>query len=215
MEYLTNIPQFVEDNGLCKVLLVRNEVIHFKHILTEIFVRQSIDINKYLQRLDMTLFQYMEYMTNRLRRLHKISRDYTNDVNRIVKDDRNNFFPTLQLYKGLENCIILDFDGVTTKESFRALYELCCLRAKTIICSANPCIAVDYFINNKMLLPNRINSMKGKSAKIKQLIEIQKKHDFCFYVDDEVTYLEYAWLFGIKTFQYTNNKIINFSLNTK
>ena len=37
--YLTNIPQAIEKFGFCKVLAVRREVIHVKHILTDMFVR--------------------------------------------------------------------------------------------------------------------------------------------------------------------------------
>lgn len=41
--YLTNIPEDVSKYGINKVLLVRHEIIHIKHILTEIFVRKSIN----------------------------------------------------------------------------------------------------------------------------------------------------------------------------
>lgn len=37
-----NIPQDVDQYGFCKTLLVRREVIHIKHIMTEIFTRNSI-----------------------------------------------------------------------------------------------------------------------------------------------------------------------------
>jgi len=110
MKYLTNIPQDVEEYGFCKTLLVRREVIHIKHILTEVFDRQSIDINKYINKLDISLFDYMKIMTNRLRDVHHFSRNYTNDINEIVKSSRDRFFPTLNLYQCLNNVIILDFD---------------------------------------------------------------------------------------------------------
>src|SRR5690554_1023216 len=46
--YLTNIPSSANNFGVSKVLAVRSEIIHIKHILTEIFVRRSVDIEKYL-----------------------------------------------------------------------------------------------------------------------------------------------------------------------
>ena len=66
-----------------------------------------------------------------------------------------------------------------------------------------------------MRLPEEINSRKGKVAKIKCLIELIRKHDNVFYIDNEIEYLTIAWLFGIKTYHYKNGKIINFSLKSK
>lgn len=215
--YLTNIPQQVEEYGFCKTLAVRREVIHIKHIMTEVFVRKTIDIQKYLDMVDMSLFDYMEYMTNRLRRVHYFSREYRNDVNEIVKSDRDNFFPTLKLYEGLKNCIVLDFDGVVTKKYFNEnLYPLCIDRCNNIqICSANPTITEDWFMSRNLKAPSKINSMKGKKQKLIRLLEIQKRHDYMFYVDNEEIYLEFAWLFGIQTYIFANNKISYFSLNSK
>jgi len=215
MKYLTNIPQDVEEYGFCKTLLVRREVIHIKHILTEVFDRQSIDINKYINKLDISLFDYMKIMTNRLRDVHHFSRNYTNDINEIVKSSRDRFFPTLNLYQCLNNVIILDFDGVVTDKNFRRLYELCISRCNVIICSANPTITEDYFIKNNLSIPNHIYSCKGKVKKINTLIYLQKIYDYVFYVDNEIEYLEYAWLFGLQTFHYTKGCIKYFSLKTK
>jgi len=213
--YLTNIPQEIDEFGFCKVLCVRREVIHIKHILTEVFVRKTIDIRKYLDLIGWDLFEYMEYLTNRLRRVHHFSREYKNNLNNIVKNDRDKFFPTLQLLHGLDNIIVLDFDGVTTKNSFKELYELCLQRNNTVICSANPTVSEEWFNKRKYPLPDKIYVCKGKIQKIKQLIEIQKKHDYVFYVDNEKEYLEFAWLFGIQTYIYENNKIVYFTLKTK
>ena len=52
-DYLTNIPQSVEKYGLCKTLLVRHETIHLKHILTETFVRKSINLEYYLNKINL------------------------------------------------------------------------------------------------------------------------------------------------------------------
>lgn len=213
--YLTNIPQEVEQYGLCKTLLVRREVIHIKHILTEIFVRKSIDINKYLNKIDWALFDYMEYITNRLRNVHKFSREYVNDFNNIVKLNRDRFFPTIELYGGLNNIIALDFDGVVTEKSFVDLYKLCIERCPTQICSANPEVRESWFEFKNLPLPQKINSCKGKIKKINKLIELQQKYDYVFYVDNEREYLEFAWIFGIQTYLYNNREIKYFSLNTR
>jgi len=214
VEYLTNIPQSISEYGLCKTLLVRREVIHIKHIFTEIFIRRKIDIEKYLNLLEMSLFDYMEYMTNRLRLVHHFSREYINKPDAIVKC-RDRFFPNLKLYRGLNVVIALDFDGVVTEKSFKPLYELCLLRNKTIICSANPTITEDWFTKREYSLPNKIYANKGKIKKIRQLIELNKKYDYVFYADNEKEYLEFAWLFGLQTYIYENNTIKYFTLKTK
>jgi hypothetical protein len=210
--YLTNIPQEIEVYGFCKTLVVRREVIHIKHIFTEIFVRKTIDIQKYLDKINWSLFDYMEYMTNRLRKIHHFNRDYINNINEIVKSDRDRFFPTLELYKGLNCIIILDFDGVVTEKSFTELYKLCIERCRTEICSANPEIKDSWFDIRNLKLPNKINSCKGKLKKLSKLIELNQQHDYVFYIDNEKEYLEFAWLFGIQTYIYENKKIKYFSL---
>jgi len=213
--YLTDIPQEIGKFGFCKVLAVRYEVIHIKHILTEVFVRKTIDIEKYLSKIDWSLFRYMEYMTNRLRHIHHFSREYKNDLNSIVKSDRNRFFPALDLYKRLNNLIVLDYDGVVTTNNFRDLYNLCILHCNTVICTANPTVSEDTIERKQLPLPKKIFACKGKEAKIKQLIELSSKYDNVFYIDNEPEYLIFAWLFGIKTFQWYNNKIQYFTMKTK
>ena len=163
----------------------------------------------------MSLFEYMAYMTQRLRNVHHFSREYNNNCNAIVKADRDRFFPTLDLYKGLDNLVVCDFDGVITENNFHRLYELCISRNKTYICSANPTVSNDYFIKRDLTLPNKILANKGKIKKIKALIELQKHHDYIFYIDNEIEYLEYAWLFGLQTYHWTNNTIKYFSLKQK
>lgn len=211
-KYLTGIPESVAEHGFCKVLTVRRESIHIKHIFTEIFIKKNIDIYPYLEELGLSLFEYLEYMTNRIRRVYKFARNYVNNPNDIVKNKRTNFFPTQELYKGLKTCIVLDFDGVVTKNKFHDLYRLCILRNKVYICSANPTITEQWFVKKGLPLPEKIYSMKGKNKKIKQLLEIQKKHDYVFYVDNEKKYLEYAWLFGMQTFHWDGKQIKYFSM---
>lgn len=216
MDYLESLPDELNRvDGISKVFVVRQEIIHLKHIFTEIFVRKNIDINTYLNRIEYSMFDYMEIMTNRMRYIHNIDRFFNQDVEKILKSNRKKFFPTVDLYKDLNNVIVLDFDGVITSKKFRKLYDLCIKRSKVIVCSANPSITEDWFINRNLSLPDSICSLKGKVKKIKKLIEIQKYYDFVFYVDDEIEYLEYAWLFGIHTFRYDNKEIKSFSLNSK
>ncbi|MBF0553768.1 MAG: hypothetical protein HQK96_04340 [Nitrospirae bacterium] len=216
LAYLTDIPQDVEKYGFCKTLAVRREVIHIKHIFTEVFVRKTIDIQKYLDEIGWSLFDYMKYMTNRLRKVHYFSREYINNINEIVKADRDRFFfPTIQLYNGLNCVIALDFDGVVTESSFYELYKLCIDRCKTEICSANPEIKSSWFEVRNLALPNKINSCKGKIKKISKLIELNQKNDCVFYIDNEKEYLEFAWLFGIQTYIYENKQIKYFSLKSK
>lgn len=211
-KYLTNIPPIAKEHGFCKVLLVRSEAIHLKHIFTEIFVKKRVDIYKLLNVLDLSLEEYMELMTNRMRRVYRFGRDYINDCDEIVKNKRVSFFPTQELYKGLKTCIVLDFDGVVTKNSFRALYKLCVERNKTYICSANPGIKPSWFEKKGLPLPARIFSMKGKKKKITQLVEIYKKHDYVFFVDNEKEYLECAWVLGINTYHWDGKRIKYFSM---
>lgn len=214
-KYLTDIPELVTEYGLCKTLAVRREVIHIKHIFTEVFVRKTIDIDKYLNYLDMSLFRYMEIMTNRIRSVHHFSREYVNDPNVIVKADRDKFFPTMELLSGLKNVIALDFDGVITKRQFSKLYELCVEREHTVVCSANPTITPEYFERRDLSLPTAIYSMKGKRQKINKLIELQSRYDYVFYVDNEPEYLEFAWLFGIQTYHWNGNQIKYFTMKSK
>lgn len=87
MNYLTNIPDIVKDYGLCKVLLVRKEAIHFKHIRTVLF------INHY--KIEFNLSKFLEYFTQLERSLYNIDRNYSRDPNEIVstpKDKFNEYF---------------------------------------------------------------------------------------------------------------------------
>lgn len=161
----------------------------------------------------MRIFCCEEELKYRIRRVHCFNRRYRNNCNNIVKDKRNSFFPTLNLLNGLNNRIVLDFDGVTTDKRFNGLYELCCERENVEICSANPNIVFEWFDKKRLTKPVKINSMKGKIKKINRLIHISKKYDYTFYIDDEIEYLKFAWLFGIQTYHWDGRKIKYFSLN--
>jgi hypothetical protein len=214
-KYLQNLPDNLSEFGISKVLLVRKETIHIKHILTEILERKTIDIMSYLDKIEMDFFQYMSIITNRLRTIYNFPRTYIKETNEVVKFQFSRFFPSIENVKPLKTAIILDFDGVITRKNFKQLYELCCERGQVIVCTANPSVTNDYFKKRKMTLPFKISSNWGKVKKIKQLIEISKRYDYCFYIDDEPEYLQYAWLFGIRTFIYKKGKILIYSMNTK
>ena len=212
--YLTNIPEICEEYGIAKTLLVRRELIHIKHIFTEVFVRKSIQTPFY--KLNMNYGEYMEIMTRVIRKIFHYSREYKYNLNGVVKESHNRFFPQLKMYKGLDTVIALDFDGTITSNKFGQLYDLCMKRCnKVFVVTANPTVNDLYFSNRGYKIPNKIYACKGKEKKIRQLIELQKKHDQVFYVDNEVEYLEMAWIFGIKTFLYKNGKIEYFTMKTK
>lgn len=215
MNYLTDMPEELADYGLCKTLLVRREIIHIKHIFTELFLRKTIDLDSLMKKIDWSIMKYMEYISTRIRHLHLLPREYRQVPDTIVKHPKGSFFPTIELYSGLNNVIVLDFDGVVTENSFRELYNLCLSRCKTVICSANPGITNDWFLDKGLRLPSHIYSCKGMVQKINQLSVIALSHNFTFYVDNEEKYLEYAWVFGIQTYQYKNKQIKYFTKKSK
>lgn len=103
--YLQNIPND-PSWGLCKVLLVRREMIHLKHIKKEIFIRRSVNIHKILETVGISLFEYIQYISNRENIIFKFNRDYClDDVNSVTKLS-NTFGSYKLLYKSLENVII-------------------------------------------------------------------------------------------------------------
>lgn len=210
--YLKNIPQDVYKYGFCKTLLVRKETIHLKHIATEIFVRKSIDIEKMLEKINMNLMDYMFYYTNRLRTIYHFNRNYVKPINDIVESKGRSFFKTIELYSGTKNLIVLDFDGVITKPDFHNLYENCFKYEKVVVCTANPTVTKEWFVQKGLSVPKVIYANKGKYKKIKCLIKLSMVYDNIFYVDNESEYLDYAWIFGIKTYKYEKNKINYYTL---
>ncbi len=203
------------DWGACKLLLTRSETIHLKHIFTKIFVKQNnwAKYNEIFGHLDMTAYDYMQIMTNHLRRIYKIPRGFQASIS-LLRPGRNDFFPTLQNLDGLKTLVVLDFDGVITDKRFTEMYDLCYSRArKLFIVSANPEVSKE-FMYKKGLFSNRVDKIfacKGKWQKLKKIIELKKIYDFVFYIDDEDMYLDVAWMFGIKTYKWNGKAVKPYS----
>lgn len=210
--YLTNISQhqeILEKHGFCKTLLVRRLSIHIKHLMTEIFVRKTICVDNLLNILNIDLFTYMSYMTNHLRRIFHIDRDYAAPVESIIKEDGDRFYSFL----GLTNPIVLlDFDGTTTSTNFEYHYKRLCESYNVQIVTANPTVTKEWFIKKEYPIPNKIWANRGKQKKIRCLFELIQKHPVLVFVDNEVEYLDYAYKMGIYTFHWSNNKINYFTL---
>ena len=215
--YLTDLPtELLNAQGLTKTLLTRRETIYLKHILKNVFIYGSADElkNKLTMLKYPSLFEYVGFITNKLRAIYKLSRDYTvDDVDELVKQERNSFFKVLELYKQLHPIIILDFDKTITNERFHSLYKYIINDYKVIINSANPQREVieQYLAKHDLAMPNVIYANKGKQQKIVRLksIATSNMNRPIFYVDDEQEYLEYGMLLTMYCYQYTTGGKIN------
>lgn len=215
VSYLTDIPDDAAEWGAAKVLLVRKEVIHLKHIMTEVFVRKTIDLDKPLLTLGWSLFDYMTYLTNRMRRIHLVDRNWIEKPADVVQHENGSIMRDLAMVQGLRSQLVLDFDGVLTSAKFTELYLLLTERANVSVCSANPTVSEEWFLRKRLPAPSRIHAMRGKSKKLRRLAEVAKHKDFTFYVDNEPEYLDVAWLLGVRTYLYANGKIKNHSRCSK
>lgn len=212
MNYLENIPELTEDYGFCKVLTIRREMIHLKHIMTDCFVNGRIDIQSELKEIDYDVMKYMFFMTNKIRKLFKMSREYRQPVNDIIQCSlRHKLFDFLKLYDGLRKAVVLDFDGVVTSKKFKPFYERLVAENKNVfICSANPSVNFEWFEKRGYPKPRKIFACKGKKKKLRQLVEIARKFNV-FYIDNEKMYLTTAYLFGINCYHYDGTRIKYFS----
>lgn len=208
MAYLKDIPQEAETWGVCKTLLCRRETIHIKHLMTEIFVKKSIN----LDTLGIDVYNYMAFLTIRLRKIYKFDRTYNWDIDKIINFDRQRFFPSIESLRQLQTKIILDFDGVCTDKRFHELYSLCIERCPTVICSANPTITTSYWHKRELPSPRKIFSNRGKKKKINKLIDLIAQNDFVFYVDDEIEYLDIAYVYGAITYHWDGKTIRYYTL---
>ena len=212
--YLTNLPEGLEKYGLAKTFLVRREVIHIKHVQTEVFIKKTIDVSHYLDKLELSIFDYMAYLTQRLRAIHHFPRTYKKPVPEVINSNRDQFFPLLDLHRGLKILIALDFDGTVTDMQFHELYKRMFQFGKVVIITANPTVTDEYFEKRGLPLPFRIHACKGKIKKIKTLINLVQSYDQTFYVDNETEYLDFAWLFGINTWHWDMRRIKYYTRKT-
>ena len=112
--YLQDIPNELTDVGMQKVLLVRREMIHLKHIRKEIFINRTINIESILDSLGLSLFEYTQFMSNRERQIFKISRDYQlDDINKVVKLQET-YGAISRLYSSLKEVIYFTTDILDT-----------------------------------------------------------------------------------------------------
>jgi len=209
--YLTGLPtELLNDQGLTKTLLTRRETIYLKHILKNIFIYGNE--NELKNKLDMlqmpSLFEYIGFITNKLRAVYKYPREYTvDDADELVKQRRESFFKTLELYEPLKPIVILDFDRTVTNEKFHSLYRYLIDGYKVIINSANPQmeVIIQYLDKHNLTQPNVIYANKGKQKKIVRLknIAVTNMQKPIFYIDDEQEYLEYGMLLAMYCYQYT------------
>lgn len=106
-KYLQDIPEETSNYGFQKVLLVRREIIHLKHIKKEVFQTKSVDIRKYLKLLKMSLFDYIEHLSQRERLIFHINRDYKlQNINYVVSLGES-YSQCLKLYSNLKDWEIL------------------------------------------------------------------------------------------------------------
>lgn len=224
LHYLTNMPtDLLNEYGLTKTLMTRRETIYLKHILKNIFIYgNEEDLNKKLQMLQFdSLFQYIGFLTNKLRAIYKIPRGYiTEDADNIVKQRRESFFKTLELYRDLKPIIVLDFDKTITNKRFHSLYKYIINDFHVIINSANPQkdVIEKYLINNDLHMPRIIYANKGKQRKIVRLKNIASTYQnrVVFYIDDEEEYLDYGVLLTMYCYRYTGDgKIYNHTIFQK
>lgn len=212
-EYLTNLPtEICNEYGLSKVLMTRRETIHMKHVFKNLFITgNEDDLDVKLNMLNMNLFNYMQFATNRLRGIYKITRNFKpEEADFIVKDDMSSFFKTLTMFKELNPIIILDFDKTITNKNFHTAYNYMIENGyKIIINSANPVkeTIINYLEKNGMKSDVEIYSNKGKQKKLlklKSLAMLNTKRPI-FYIDGEIEYLEFGCMLMMYTYEYTSS----------
>lgn len=213
--YLTDMPtDILNKYGLTKTLLTRRETIYLKHVLKNIFHYADEEwLNEKLNMMQFkSQFKYMQFVTDKLRGIYKLPRDYfIEDVDTIVKEKRDSLFKMIDLYKQLNPLIVLDFDKTITNLKFHTLYEYLSdnLGMDIVINSANPDekIITNYLIKHKLALPKKIFANKGKKKKIVRLKDIAYKNSnkIIFYIDDEKEYLDYGCLLFMYCYEYTKN----------
>lgn len=211
--YLTGMPSKVFNrHGISKTLLTRKETIYMKHVFKNLFVyNDENQLNEKLGMMNMNLFQYMQFTTNKMRGTYKITRDFVIDpIDDVVKTERDSFFKFFELYEQLRPIVVLDFDKTITNKKFHSLYMWLSERnCRIYVNSANPQKQVieKYFENYNLPKPNQIFSNKGKRKKITSLknIALQNQRKPIFYIDDEVDYLDFGVMLFMYCYEYRKN----------
>lgn len=214
-DYLTGMPTDVCNKyGISKTLLTRRETIRLKHLMKTLFVYRIFSEDELNSLLDMmqfcNLMSYIEFLTNQLRGIYKITREFwADDVNNIVKEDKASMIDLLTMYKPSNPIVVIDFDRTITNKKFHTLYRWLCEEGFSIfINSANPSEETikEYLSKYELEYPSKIFANKGKKKKIVQLKVIASKwiERPRLYIDDELEYLEYGNLLFYQCYQYTS-----------
>jgi len=226
--YLTDLPSDIcNETGLPKTLITRRETIRLKHLQKTLFVYKLYSECGLLQRLHFMQFkgvmQYFEFLTNQLRGIYKITREFQFDnADKIVKQKHESFLDTLKMYKAANPIVVLDFDKTITNKRFHSLYKWLIMDedVTVYINTANPSLETieGYLEKHKLPMPTKIFNKKGKRQKVVNLkvLSIKNISRPLFYIDDEMEYIEYANLLFYQCYQYTRDgRILHRSLNIK
>jgi hypothetical protein len=206
MAYLTNMPSDVLNNyGLTKTLLTRRETIFLKHVLKNTFVYGS---EKEFEEILTTLkfkspFEYMSYMTNRLRGIYKLPRHYAvENVDDIVKQSRHSFFKTIELYAKVDPVFVLDYSSVVMNKQFHPVYTHLAKNFRTIIVSdkIGRSEVECYLAENGLPLTRHIFG-KNKITRLRNIGFTYTKK-VLFYLDDDNRCLNLATILAMHCYRY-------------
>jgi len=202
--------------GIPKLLFVRNETIHVKHLLKEVFVKKNQDYLKYVLKYS-DLVEYATFMTNRIRRIFKFPRIIDVLPSEINKDAYKNFYRMFfqHLREEFKLAVCIDFDHTITKfpEFYKFIYENIKKHPKNhrlYIVSANTKENITAFLEKHSLpKPHDILGRK-KEGKIEALKMIISKNHFTIFIDNEKEYCEIAHVFGAYAYLITGKTEDNF-----
>jgi len=224
--YLKNLTNdIINNNGLCKLLFMRNELIHIKHCLKRFFIKDSHakfikkeQMGFILKNLNLDYLDYIEYLAHTLRNILKYNRDIDlgNDAIKLISKLKFKTYRDFYIFKVLNPIVIFDFDGVLTNKNFikfaKQLVEL--YGAQNIkILTANRGLLNNIkdltFNRLGVILKNdNIHVCSGKKAKIRQIKNIatmNKNKRPIIYFDNEECYLEYGCFMFMHTFIVNKN----------
>ena len=226
--YLSNLPtEICNQTGLSKVLITRRETIRLKHLLKNLFVCNLFtqdDLVKKLRFMQFKdLFQYMEFLSNRLRGIYDYPRAFKVDnADKIVKQKNNEFTNIIRLYETANPIAILEFDRTTTNPKFHSLYRWLTesIQISVIINTenANKDAVLTYLNRFQLKKPKEICNNKGKQKYMTSLKNLVIRHYNrpIFYVDNEAENIEYANLLFCQSYEYTRRgKILTRTINKK